>query len=133
MTVWGSADNCGGNATLNFNSAVSSNTYASSAKFNFQITLYSGINQASKNESRFTGMTLLGQTFSQSMKNKCWNAMIQFIQSSLTSITSSEFAPSGPPFRASILQNVAKISAPSLTPSCAPPTNCGLADDVNIY
>jgi len=133
VTVWGSADACGGGNTIaNFNSL---NSTGVNTQFNFQLTVYNGIVSTSTNESRFTGIPILGQSVSQTMTNKCWNTMTSLMTQMEN--TASNNAPDVYPFAGTLLQNVVNVVASAgnaCAPTAASPNNyCKLNNDVNLY
>jgi hypothetical protein len=132
VTVWGSADACGGSAALsNFQSAIA--ITGTTSQFNFQLTVYNGIKANEKNEARFTGIPILGQSISQTMSNKCWNTMTQL----MTALdgTAANNAPAIAPFYSPLLLSKVTVSS-SAAATCAPtavsPT-CKLTSDINLY
>ena len=135
VTVWGSADACGGSALSNFGAAITANT-GTSTQFNFQLTVYNGINANAINEARFTGKPILGQSVSQTMANKCWNSMSQIMGAMDT--TTAKNSISLLPFQdaaniqRSILVTPSTAGAPFCDPTNAVPT-CNLINDISLY
>ena len=136
ITVWGSADACGGSASVsNFASAIAvANT---NTQFNFQLTVYNGIKQNEKNETRFTSVPILGQSISQTMSNKCWNTMTSLMTA--LSGTATANAPDSIPFVHSLMKAAITVTATTDTNACDP-TNavaasayCKLTADINLY
>jgi len=76
LTVWGSADNCGGNKSENLSSSLKPDF--AYRQFNFKAYIYSNINQYETNENRFIGnnINLLGYSDEITMGNKCFNNII---------------------------------------------------------
>ena len=133
VTAYGSADACGGTSALtDFQSTISGSS-ASTAKFNFQATVYNTIDATKSNEARFTNSAILGQSVSQTMANTCWNTMTS-IMSGLNS-TAAENAPSNLPYKKELLQELAKVKDSANT-ACSPlaaGNKCALTNDVNLY
>jgi len=73
LTVWGSADNCGGNKIDNLSTAIKLNQ--AFRQFNYKVFIYTGINQFATNENRFFGnnISLIAQSDEITMANKCFN------------------------------------------------------------
>jgi len=130
VTVWGSADACGGSSSLNNFASFSSSNTGTNTQFNFQLTIYNGIKATASNESRFSGIPILGQSVSQTMSNKCWNTMTS-LMSNLDN-NASKNAPEVLPFMKSLYLTTIKV-VPSANAACNPPTTCKLSNDINLY
>jgi hypothetical protein len=135
VTAYGSADSCGGTSAVTDFASTTSGTSGTTAKFNFQATVYNTIDATKSNEARFTSSTILGQSVSQTMTNTCWNSMTS-IMSELEG-TAAKNAPANLPYEKALFATLATV-VPSETAACAPlaasPGNlCALKTDVNLY
>jgi hypothetical protein len=136
VTVYGSADACGGTSAISdFASTISlSGTHA---KFNFQATVYNKIDATKTNESRFTDSAILGQSVSQSMSNKCWNSMTS-IMSALDN-TAANNAPANVPYLDAKYVTLVTVLDSKKTNACDPlnataaSAYCKLTADINLY
>jgi hypothetical protein len=131
VTVFGSADACGGTTSLtDFDSATPSSTKGTNAKFDFQATIYKTIDATKTNEARFTGSTILGQSISKSMTNTCWNAMTSLMTA--LDNTPAKNAPANAPFQKELFKDVVKNNQGANAAVCST-TLCALKVDVNLY
>lgn len=77
VTVWGSADSCGGDEADNFKATIADTMDTTKTQFKFSMTAYNGIDQTAVNESRLSSRPILGQTTAPvAMSNTCWNSMM---------------------------------------------------------
>merc|ERR1712032_536812 len=79
ITIWGSADNCGGNSLASLQS--SKNPNFAFRKFNFKVKIFSKINSNEINEARLMknsepNKNLIAQSPEITMENKCWNNIV---------------------------------------------------------
>ena len=135
VTVYGSADACGGTTAITeFGTAISTNT-GTTAKFNFVATIYNKLDATKSNESRFTQSAILGQSVSQPMNNTCYNAMTSLMTA--IDATAAKNAPAVQPFRKELMKDVINTLDSAKTNACVPLATsnayCSLTKDVNLY
>lgn len=133
VTVWGSADACGGTSSkTDFASSV--NPAGTFVNFSFKLTFYKLILSNEKNEERFSITNILGQSETAAMPTKCWNTMTQLVDP-VNSPAGATTAPSLVPFHDTLYTTLLKVTDSVTTLSCTPAsdTKCRVSDDINLY
>jgi hypothetical protein len=132
VTIWGSADNCGGNLLENFSSSlIQINT---KTKFDFSLTIYGNIDPLENEEARFSNSIIIAESNKAEMKNVCWNTLPQLPRKNFP-LEAETFSPSLIPFKESNYRNFVKV-IDSLGEDCEQSTSkgyCRLSHDVNLY
>ncbi len=130
LTVWGSADACGGSNLVDFGSAISTNSNTST-KFEFKLTVYNSINSNELNEKRFSSINIIGESIAQKMINRCWNTQNQIIADNITNNDDSKRASSLNPFKESLFKEISIVDS---SKDCSSSEKaCDLVKDVNLY
>jgi len=97
VTVWGSADNCGGDLTDNFFPIKLDTIDVTKTKYKYSMTAYGGIDDTKSNEERFTTQQIIAKTATPiPMGNHCWNALMNLGKAPLDA--QSAFEPAIHPF-----------------------------------
>lgn len=72
VTVWGSADNCGGDAATNFDSFKNNVMDSTKTQFKYSMTAYNGIVATALSEARLSAQVVVAQTAAPvAMANTC--------------------------------------------------------------
>jgi hypothetical protein len=129
VTVYGSADACGGTSAITDFDSTKATPSNNTSKFNFRATVYNTIDATKTNEDRFSSSQVLGQSVSQSMTNTCWNAMTSIM--SQLEATAANNAPAALPFIEALYQKVVYLK-PSTGAACDN-DKCSLQSDVSLY
>lgn len=131
VTIWGSADNCGGDSLDNFNSSLS--LLNTNVKFDFDLAVYNKINSNQNDEDRFTDVTILAESNRARMSNICWNTFPQL--PTKFPLENEKFLPSLIPFKEATYRENVKV-VDSEGNNCAKDSStryCALTNDLNLY